>query len=193
MANYGGPDPNAFRELMNALRAQGAVVSDTIDKLGDIGADLVTKYKTKRREQGIDVTDEAVLAGLDWKGKKVDPTTGKSIGTRITLWEANRLGLEDRAKLLSLAKRRREAKRLGDYDEIKFFGDTIKSRGEGIGGDSQALTLTPGLYGDLADVAPSSFPAPLAAEPVDYLQSGNNVDSLSSGTREFVNESTYIQ
>jgi len=184
MANYGGPDPHAFRELMNALRAQGAAVSDTIDKLGDIGAELVTKHKTKRREQGIDVTDEAALAGLDWEGK--------AEGKKLNLWEAKRLGLEDRAKLLSLAKMRREANRLSDYDEIKFFADTITGHGGGGGGDSQAITLTPGLYGDMADVAPRSFPAPLAAEPVDYLQSGNNVDSLSPGAREFVNESIKI-
>lgn len=193
MANYGGPDPYAFRELMNALRAKGDAVSGTIDKLGDTGAELVTKYKTKRREQGIDVTDEALMAGLDWKGKKVDPTTGKPIGTRLNLWDAKRMGLEDRAKLLSLAKRRREAKRLGDYDESKFFADTIKGHGGGGGGDSDAITLTPGLYGDIAGFAPRSFRAPSAKEPVGYLQKGTNVGSLSPEAREFVNESRDIR
>ena len=184
MANYGGPDPYAFRELMNALRAKGDAVTGTIDKLGDTGAELVTKYKTKRREQGIDVTDDALMAGFDWKGKKVDPKTGESIGTRLNLWDAKHLGLDDRVKLLSLAKRRHEVKRLGDYNESKFFADTIKSRSEALGGDSYAITLPPDTYGDIANFAPRSFPA-----QVDYLQKGTNDGSLSPEAREFVNGS----
>ena len=113
MANYGGPDPYAFRELLNATRAKGEAVTRTIDKLGEVGSMVASAYGTKRREQGIDMTAEATAAGLDWEGK--------AEGKKVSLFDVKRMGIPERQALLSLAKSRREANGYRDAEDYEYM------------------------------------------------------------------------
>ena len=113
MANYGGPDPYAFRELLNATRAKGEAVTSTIDKLGEVGSKVASAYGTKHGMQKIDMTAEATAAGLDWEGK--------AEGKKVSLFDVKRMGIPERQALLSLAKSRREAKGYEDAENYEFM------------------------------------------------------------------------
>ena len=82
MANYGGPDPYAFRELMMALKSQGDAMASGMDKLGDSVAKGIYAYRKRKEEQSIDMTAEATAAGLDWEGK----AEGKKVDTAKFPW-----------------------------------------------------------------------------------------------------------
>jgi len=113
MANYGGPDPYAFRELMGALKSQGDAMASGMDKLGDSVAKGIYAYRKRKEEQGIDMTAEATAAGLDWEGK--------AEGKKVSLFDVKRMGLAERQALLSLAKSRREAKGYEDAENYEFM------------------------------------------------------------------------
>ena len=113
MANYGGPDPYAFRELMGAVKSQGDAMASGMDKLGDSAAKGIYAYRKRKEEQGIDMTAEATAAGLDWEGK--------AEGKKVSLFDVKRMGLAERQALLSLAKSRREAKGYADAEDYEFM------------------------------------------------------------------------
>ena len=113
MANYGGPDPYAFRELLAAVKSQGDAVASGIDKLGDSAAKGIYAFRKRKEEQGIDMTAEATAAGLDWEGK--------ADGKKVSLFDVKRMGLPERQALLSLAKSRREAKGYEDAENYEFM------------------------------------------------------------------------
>lgn len=113
MANYGGPDPYAFRELMGALKSQGDAMASGMDKLGDSVAKGIYAYRKRKEEQSIDMTAEATAAGLDWEGK--------AEGKKVSLFDVKRMGLAERLALLSLAKSRREAKGYADAENYEFM------------------------------------------------------------------------
>ena len=113
MANYGGPDPYAFRELLAAVKSQGDAVASGIDKLGDSAAKGIYAFRKRKEEQGIDMTAEATAAGLDWEGK--------AEGKKVSLFDVKRMGLLEKQALLSLAKSRREAKGYADAENYEFM------------------------------------------------------------------------
>jgi hypothetical protein len=113
MANYGGPDPYAFRELLAAVKSQGDAMASGIDKLGEAASDGIAAYRKRKEEQGIDMTAEATAAGLDWEGK--------AEGKKVSLFDVKRMGFAERQALLSLAKSRREAKGYEDAENYEFM------------------------------------------------------------------------
>lgn len=113
MANYGGPDPYAFRDLLAAVKSQGDAVASGIDKLGDSAAKGIYAFRKRKEEQGIDMTAEATAAGLDWEGK--------AEGKKVSLFDVKRMGLPEKQALLSLAKSRREAKGYEDAENYEFM------------------------------------------------------------------------
>ena len=113
MANYGGPDPYAFRELMGAVKSQGDAMASGMDKLGDSVAKGIYAYRKRKEEQSIDMTAEATAAGLEWEGK--------AEGKKVSLFDVKRMGLAERQALLSLAKSRREAKGYEDAENYEFM------------------------------------------------------------------------
>ena len=120
MANYGGPDPYAFRELMGALKSQGDAMASGVDKLGGSVATGIYAYRKRKEEQSIDMTAEAAAAGLDWEGK--------AEGKKVSLFDVKRMGLAERQALLSLAKSRREAKGYEDAENYEYMHDLATGR-----------------------------------------------------------------
>ena len=148
MANYGGPDPYAFRELLNATRAKGEAVTSTIDKLGEVGSMVASAYGTKHGMQKIDMTDAALEAGLDWEGK--------AEGKKVSLFDVKRMGLPERQALLSLAKSRREAKGYGDAEDYEFMH--AQATGVAASDVKSGMVIAPkGLYDAIKSRGASTF------------------------------------
>ena len=148
MANYGGPDPYAFREMLNATRAKGEAVTSTIDKLGEVGSKVASAYGTKHGMQKIDMTAEAAAAGLDWEGK--------AEGKKVSLFDVKRRGLPERQALLSLAKTRREAKGYRDAEDYEFMH--TQATGVAAPDAKSGMVIAPkGLYDAVKSRGVSTF------------------------------------
>lgn len=148
MANYGGPDPYVFRELMGALKSQGDAMASGMDKLGDSAAKGIYGYRKRKEEQGIDMTAEATAAGLDWEGK--------AEGKKVSLFDVKRMGLPERQALLSLAKSRREAKGYGDAEDYEFMH--AQATGVAASDAKSGMVIAPkGLYDAIKSRGASTF------------------------------------
>lgn len=136
MANYGGPDPYAFRELMGALKSQGDAMASGMGKLGDSAAKGIYAYRKRKEEQGIDMTAEATAAGLDWEGK--------AEGKKVSLFDVKRMGLPERQALLSLAKTRLEQRREQRRLDNDLATDAVRNMRQGDGPDDFEVVVPGG-------------------------------------------------